>query len=75
MGVGDADANPLLDGDSDDTEDAVWRLPGGGVAVAERLPGLPMAVAALIREGDVRTEVEKAGLRRPFRNWRYWEGW
>lgn len=62
MGVGDADANPL-DGDSDDTEEDDL---GGGVAVAGRLPE-----AALIRDGEVRTDVEKAGFSRPLRNWRY----
>lgn len=81
-GVGDADANPL-EGESDDSEedgagDAVrcrYRFDlapfGGGVAVAGR-PELPLAAISV---GEVRTDVEKAGLRRPFRNCRYWLGW
>lgn len=78
-GVGDADANPL-EGESDDSDEdgagdvvrcrykfdlETVRPFGGGVAVAGR-PEPPLALA--ISVGDVRTDVEKAGLRRPFRN-------
>lgn len=75
-GVGDAEANPL-EGDSDNTDDdgagdtvrcryevdlAIVR-PGGGVAVDGRSGLLPAT-----SDGEVRTDVEKAGLSRPFRN-------
>lgn len=82
-GVGEAEANPL-DGDSDSTEedgagdtvrcryevDLAMARPGGGVAVAGR-SGLPPGALAAISDGEVRTDVEKAGLSLPFRNCRY----
>lgn len=92
-GVGESEARPLEEGESDDTgEEGAGEVAlvvqevdlansnrfGGGVAAAGRPEAVPLpaaGTAALISEGELSTEVEKAGFSRPFRNWRYWLGW